>query len=545
MTFNRNSLISSIFFLALLLLGVMLLVSQRIGARLDQSNLWTHHTYEVLEALDDTTRTLLSAENSRRGYILTGNSSFRQQYLISAREVPVLLARLKKLTADNDAQQRRIVDLQQLTQERLLDLGSSLTPDNRGEGQAQVTEERSLLISAIETKTNEIKAAEQNLLRERRSTEQNVLRALIVVLLAGIFLAVALLAGAFYFARRESASRETTAAMLMEKSQALEAANKEMADLKSMTDLLQSATSLAEAGEVLSSFGAKFFPGDCGAIYLLNASRNLLADLASWGGSQQASFAPEACWALRRGQAHVAHDSSAVRCPHVGEKVQAYLCTPLAAQHETLGILHIGMLAPVLEDDLERRRELASAMADQVGLALRNIQLREQLRETSIRDPLTGLLNRRYMEEALVKEVARAQRGKAPLSVVIIDVDHFKSYNDTFGHEGGDFVLKEFGQLLRQVIRDSDVACRFGGEEFVLILPEASREVAGRRANEIREKVKQLQLLIGARSLGRITISAGVAALPENGDTGAALLSAADAALYRAKLGGRDRVELA
>jgi diguanylate cyclase (GGDEF)-like protein len=541
MTFNRNPLTSSIFFLALLLLGVMLVVSQRIGSRLEESNRWTHHTYEVIQTLDDTTRALLQSESLRRGYLLTGNNSYRQQFRIVSEDVPLLVAKLKELTADNPVQQRRVIELQQLTAEKLSVMASALDPGRR---QAQVTEESSALMSVIERKTNDIKRDEQNLLRERRALEQKVFHALIVVLLAGIFLAVAMLSGAFYFARRETANREAIAVMLREKTQALEAANKEMADLKAMTDLLQSAATLAEAGAVLSSFGEKFFPGDCGGIYLLNPAKSLLTEIASWGGCRHTEFVPEGCWSLRRGHSHLADNSSAVRCPHVDPAVQSYLCTPLAAQHETLGILHVGLLAGAADQDLERRRMLASDLADPVGLALRNIQLREQLREMSIRDPLTGLLNRRFMEEALLKEVSRAVRNEVPLSVVMIDIDHFKEYNDTFGHEGGDFVLREFGQLLRQAVRESDIACRFGGEEFVLILPEASGDAAFRRANEIRERVKKLKLLLGTRPLGVVTISAGIAVLPANGDTGARLLSAADAALYRAKLTGRDRVEL-
>jgi diguanylate cyclase (GGDEF)-like protein len=541
MTFNRNPLTSSIFFLALLLLGVMLLVSQRIGSRLEESNRWTHHTYEVIGTLDDATRALLQAESLRRGYILTGNNSYRQQFQMVSEDVPALLAKLKQLTADNQVQQRRVIELQQLAREKLEVMASAL---DRGQGQAQVTEESSALMSVIERKTSDIKRDEQSLLRERRALEQKVFHALIVVLVAGIFMAVAMLSGAFYFARRETANREAIAAILNEKTLALEAANKEMADLKAMTDLLQGAATLAEAGEVLSSFGEQFFPGDCGGIYLLDHSKTLLTALASWGGCRHIDFVPEGCWSLRRGHTHVADNVSAVRCPHVDPAVAGYLCMPLATQHETLGVLHVGLVAGSGDADLERRRMLASDLADPVALALRNIQLREQLRETSIRDPLTGLLNRRFMEEALVKEVSRALRNEVPLSLVMIDIDHFKPYNDTFGHEGGDFVLREFGQLLRQAVRESDIACRFGGEEFVLILPDASGEAAFRRANEIRERVKKLKLLVGTRPLGVITISAGIAVLPANGDTGARLLSAADAALYRAKLTGRDRVEL-
>jgi diguanylate cyclase (GGDEF)-like protein len=194
-------------------------------------------------------------------------------------------------------------------------------------------------------------------------------------------------------------------------------------------------------------------------------------------------------------------------------------------------------------DYLEKMKAKATAFAEQVALSIRSRQLREQLRELSIRDPLTGLLNRRHMEESLLRELSRAARTKQPLSVVMLDIDHFKSFNDTFGHEAGDHVLKEVGQVLQKNVRDSDIACRFGGEEFTLILPEADCDTALEIGERVRKAVKGLQLTLGRQHLGRITISAGISVFPVDGDTLQQLLSISDQALYEAKEKGRDRVE--
>jgi diguanylate cyclase (GGDEF)-like protein len=182
------------------------------------------------------------------------------------------------------------------------------------------------------------------------------------------------------------------------------------------------------------------------------------------------------------------------------------------------------------------------AAAEQVGLALGNLRLMETLRGQSIRDSLTGLYNRRYLEESLAREIDRARRRGIPVAVLMLDVDHFKRFNDTHGHEAGDAVLANVGEVLKRLSRGEDVACRYGGEEFVLVLPECPTDVASRRAEEIREAVRQLPLRVRGDSIEGITVSIGVAGFPDHGDDGPTVVAAADAALYRAKAEGRDRV---
>jgi diguanylate cyclase (GGDEF)-like protein len=171
------------------------------------------------------------------------------------------------------------------------------------------------------------------------------------------------------------------------------------------------------------------------------------------------------------------------------------------------------------------------------------VAAREALRMQAIRDPLTGLFNRRYMGEALERALRRAEHGGQPLSMIMFDVDHFKRLNDTSGHQAGDDLLTHISSLLQARTRREDIACRYGGEEFLLILPGAPLEAALRRAEELRHAIRETTLEQRGQPLGPISVSAGVACFPEHGTTADELLRAADSALYRAKDLGRDRVE--
>jgi diguanylate cyclase (GGDEF)-like protein len=164
------------------------------------------------------------------------------------------------------------------------------------------------------------------------------------------------------------------------------------------------------------------------------------------------------------------------------------------------------------------------------------------LRVQSIRDPLTGLFNRRYMEESLERELKRAARSSQSVAVLMLDIDHFKRFNDTFGHQAGDSLLRALGEFLRKRTRGQDVACRYGGEEFAIILVSASIDAAGRRAELLREELKTLHVEHAGRSLGNVTFSIGISLFPIHGGTTDKLISVADQALYRAKNEGRDRV---
>jgi diguanylate cyclase (GGDEF)-like protein len=212
-------------------------------------------------------------------------------------------------------------------------------------------------------------------------------------------------------------------------------------------------------------------------------------------------------------------------------------------QGELLGVLNLRSQHAENLDDA--KRELAYAVVEQIGMTLSNLNLRAALREQSIRDPLTGLYNRRYMEEVLKQHLSHVTRHLHPLGIIMIDIDHFKNFNDLYGHAAGDRLLRELGQLLQKYIRGEDIACRYGGEEFILILPGISLEVAQQRAEHLQREAKRLQLHNPDQSYERITLSLGVAIYPQHGGNIETVLHAVDDALYRAKREGRDRVAVA
>ncbi|UVC07702.1 sensor domain-containing diguanylate cyclase [Rhizobium sp. TH2] len=291
---------------------------------------------------------------------------------------------------------------------------------------------------------------------------------------------------------------------------------------------------------------ADFVGGLSGTVHLTSASRNLVDEVAQWGTvrSSVAQFAPEDCWALRRGQEHISGpEILSPRCAHITENGNyGYVCMPLAAQGETLGILHL--CEPNAAEKprwLDERRQILRGIVDTLALELANLRLRETLRQQSIRDPNTGLFNRRYLEETSSRELRRMERSHLPLVMIMLDVDHFKQFNDTFGHEAGDLVLKQVAATMLDNAREADIVSRYGGEEFAVVMPGASLQEGIERAEALRVAVKQLHVTHRGRTLGTITMSLGVAAYPEHGASWSELANAADHALYKAKEEGRDR----
>ncbi len=324
--------------------------------------------------------------------------------------------------------------------------------------------------------------------------------------------------------------------------------NSEVMLLGKMSNQLQACFTEKDAQATIAEFMRQLFPQQSGAIYRICGEINLVELLVKWGDNPpiELVFNPHDCWSLRSGRSHLFdRQHNDLPCQHYHSNcTEQSLCIPLMAQGETFGLLYL--TANSSSNKLTAaKQKLALAVAEHTGLALANLKLRETLRLQSIRDALTGLYNRRYLEEYLVTEIHRCKRSGKSLAVVMIDIDHFKKFNDTFGHKTGDMVLQELGKFLQNNVRSSDVVCRYGGEELTLILSEVSLEETQKIAEKIRLGVKQLNLKSHHQSVGSITISLGVAIFPQDGWTSARLLEAADQALYRAKKEGRDRVSVA
>lgn len=328
----------------------------------------------------------------------------------------------------------------------------------------------------------------------------------------------------------------------------LSEANAEIIGLNYMSDLLQACLTVEEACTVVPPLIQSFFPQISGGIFALSDSKNLVESVVTWGEpfSSELVFDPDRCLALRCGQPYfVADCNTGLHCGHLHSETMPaeYIDIPMAAQGEILGVLHLSSSVPGRLT--EGKQRLANIVARQIAVAFANLKLRESLKNQSIRDPLTGLFNRRYMEESLEREVRRAERNRQSIGIIMLDVDHFKRFNDTFGHQAGDVLLRELAEFLQACIRVSDIACRYGGEEFTLILPEAPLSVTQERAEKLRQGAKALKVEHRQQFLGQISLSLGVAIFPEHGVNGSSLLQAADAALYQAKKEGRDRTIVA
>lgn len=341
---------------------------------------------------------------------------------------------------------------------------------------------------------------------------------------------------------------------LAEKVQELEQRSKEINLLSEMGSRLQACKEASEAYAEISNFAEQLFPEWLGALCITSASRTAVETVAYWGAAAggERVFAPDDCWALRRGQPQSYwRGEKKAPCRHIDSaEVTESLCVPLMAQGEALGIMSMQIKGnqeqqePASRISGSAQLRLAAVLAEQVALALGNLKLRESLKNQSICDSLTGLFNRRYMEESLEREFSRANRNKTSVAFIMMDLDHFKRFNDTFGHQAGDALLRAFGELLKKSTRGQDIACRYGGEEFALVLTDSNLEGALKRAETLRQQVKQLSVEHAGQLLGAVSISMGVALFPDHGTTMTEVLRAADQALYTAKREGRDRISV-
>ncbi|NJN65531.1 MAG: diguanylate cyclase [Chloroflexaceae bacterium] len=325
--------------------------------------------------------------------------------------------------------------------------------------------------------------------------------------------------------------------------------NREVTLLNGMGDSLQSCASVSDAYRIVERTASRLFEGQSGALYILNATGTLFEAVARWGDDQ--SFVPTIhvaeCPVRQGGRVYtMTREFNEAQCSWFNPKTMySCLCLPLMAQESTFGMLRLVNGPLDTQEDYEHWLGLALMMTDNLALALANLQLRERLREQSIRDPLTGLFNRRYLDSTIGREIDRANRYHRSIGVIMADIDHFKQFNDTYGHDAGDALLRAVGAFFQSNIRSEDIACRYGGEEFVLILPDASLTNTQERAETLLRGIHHLKVAYGGMELDTVTMSMGVASMPEHGIAADTVIKTADVALYRAKRAGRNRVVVA
>ncbi len=560
------------------------------------------HSYKVLGSLSQVQFDVNQAEGAVQGYAATGREHFLSAYAVHKTSLENDRKELRRLLKDNPDQLGRVTALETMINQRMTMLADAIKARQKGQGSRSVRLAGPDVSRELTLRTDrlvgEIQSEERALLRGReegaaaaaRNTQLTIMTVLclaltLVAILGGLIvrgLLVAVrplvegarsvgsgdlsyrvpvrdddeigqLAKAFNdMADQLQRERHTTQEELVTSHDRLE----ELVDnlqlrhqqgdlLRRMLELLESSVDRTEAFRTASPFFVRLFPNSAGAVMAINASKSQV-DTVAWWGQEKAPdvFTPGACWSLRRGTLHLAREGDPEPfCAHVEEDCECSLCVPMVAQGEALGVLH---LRPHEGHALSQETlELAQSVAEQLSLAMANLSLRDTLRQQSIRDPLTGLFNRRFMEESLEREIFRARRKREPVSVIMLDVDHFKRFNDQYGHDAGDVVIQAVGRHLREAVRAEDVVCRYGGEEFVLIMPGSTLSHASQRAESLRTGVNQLALSLGTTQLPRVTVSIGVASYPMNGQTTATLIKSADQALYQAKRNGRDRIVVA
>ncbi|BBF68183.1 diguanylate cyclase [Sphingomonas bisphenolicum] len=586
---------------ALVLIALLALIWMLVDASIQtrDSFRWVTHSAEVIETMDDALVALREAESAQRGFVLTRNASFADPTDARIADARQSMARLVRLTADNRAQNIRARDVQALAERRVTLLRDTLEQARRGQFDAArgsiaagtgrdlmtmlslradsfLSEERALRITRIAAADSRLAWVRQLALVGGPLLALAIL-SISLLLIWGIRQPLGLIHQAMTALGRGDRDRRVTATMgsrefaqlahgynamadqlqaaiadqgrsaqdlqaahaqLLRNSDTLQERGEAIELLGGMAHRMQAARTDEELAQVIRVFVPRVLPGVPGALYAHNNSRNLLVPITGWNGFQprEEGFAPDQCWALRRGQSHfVAQPGGDIVCSHVDADL-LYHCEPLLAGGEVIGTLY---LQGVVQEESRFR---LTVMAENISSALVNHRLQRGLREQTIRDPLTGLFNRRYMQESLAIEIARARRSGAPLSVVMCDIDHFKRFNDEFGHDAGDTVLQSVATEMRSRFRDGDIVCRYGGEEFAVIAPGATAQALAARVEMVRKGIMEIVLRQGGRALGSTSMSFGIASWDDKmAIDGSTLVQAADAALYRAKREGRNR----
>ncbi|WP_434701896.1 sensor domain-containing diguanylate cyclase [Pseudomonas sp. D1-36] len=528
---------------------------------------WTNETRlerNVVEAQIDRIRNvqslLVDAETGERGYVLTEKEVFLQPYYIAISQLPPALKSLRESYQGDPAEEVgrveefiRHAEMKMAHLDRVVKLVSphgndaAVTEIAAGGGKALMDTVRTISAELISDEAEELAALERQLLSNIRWAVAVSIISFIVTLGLGRFI---------YTSMRRSIRRQSESAaaailvsdQLSQSLERLERRNGEIGLLAEMARLAQTELTQTETLQLASTYCQQLIPASEGEFFLYRNSADVLQQAASWGQAEgknaDVMLSPKDCWAIRRGRWHLTEHHHDLSCRHypaaLGTDQVTDCCLPLMAYGEILGLLHIRQVG--LQDLSEERLQIAEAVAEQTALALANGRMRQVLETQSIKDPLTGLYNRRFMDEALKRELARSERNGSALSVVMLDLDNFKHLNDSYGHPAGDAVLRAVSALLLRSLRSSDIACRFGGEELIVILPECPSESATSRAELIRASLEGLSLTDHGQTF-TVTASFGVASTETSGLDQGSLLKAADSALYAAKRLGKNRVE--
>lgn len=543
------------------------ILTERSLSRLADSRELVTHALFVDKTIRDMMSQMLDAETGQRGYLLSGRAPYLQPYYTALAKMRQSRTALGSALSHEPSALEQLNVLDKAIAAKLQDLEHTVSLKSEGRSDEGVelilTDTANQTMNAVREalrglETNQILRTNQQMAEDAREIRNNYL-----ILAISVLVNLLLLAGLVQRFRNAVTQGDVDQQVMDERnvelSRLLAAAatrNEQVQCLSGLNRFLQSCEDMDEAVGLLKQHLPSLMRSANGALYLMVAEQNHFSQSFTWGSNTYvASFAPGECWAARLGQPfRQPFQSGSASCAHLqSEQSDAHnnvQCLPLMAHGEWLGmvVLEAELVSEQPEiSEIEGSRRFA---IEQVGLSIGNLKLRESLRQAAIRDVLTGLYNRRFFDESSQREVIRALRlqgqgNYAGLALMMIDIDHFKRFNDQYGHDVGDQVLREVAQVLQNQTRGSDVAARYGGEEFTIVLADITKELALGRAQRVREAVEKLVLRPSGKDVGVITISIGLAQFPANGSTVEDLLSAADKALYEAKNAGRNRVVVA
>jgi diguanylate cyclase (GGDEF)-like protein len=512
--------------------------------RLITSAEWVQHTQEVLTSLQRASQLTERVESNTRLYLLSGDEEQLNRARTGASLLVTTAAHLGMLVSDNPEQTRNVQNLAQEASDLKQILNQFLPKSAAPEIQIQRCQHTIGLLTD----------REQWLLKERnQGSQHSSLRSIIteisyfaISLAISILLFSLLLRDAYRRKRVERLTMETNE-RLAQSVRALENRVRESHLLTAARDELQLCVDVAQVYQSAANTFSRLLNGSSGCLCIINNSRQMVEVVSKWGEPRLEDFSPlEACCGLRSGQARWRlPELSEIHCTHFpAEPPQRYLCRPMSAHGNTLGILYVECdneaIVTTVNEHLDGMRQLLQI----TGMAVATLNLRTKLENQSIHDPLTGLFNRHFMQISLERELARAARRNQMLAIFMLDVDHFKRFNDTYGHAAGDVALKAIAEIFTSRIRNEDIACRYGGEEFTIMLPDMTASLALERAETIRRAIASLHVPVGRDLIGGFSISIGIAVYPQNGENADLLLRRADLALYRAKHEGRNQVVL-
>ena len=508
---------------------------------------WVEHTQEVLSALQSAGQGIDRIEFGSRLYVLNKDEAQIFSARLSAVGLETSAHHIAALTSDNSLQARN--------SQQLLSCSQQLSDSVRQAGIALPVIPADALFRCREA-VSLMSEHERSLLKQRTKQSQHSslvslstecgFVALSLVTLFGLF--GLLLRDAF---RRRGIARQT-AATNRELAESVEALGERIHEARQLTacrDELQLCVTVQQVYRATADCLSRLLPGSSGALCIINNSRRMVEVVSRWGAGDDTclvseTFVPESCCGLRLGQQRWRRPGeSEIDCTHFGEGVpDQYLCVPMVAQGETMGVLVVECGDEAVHREVQEHMNGLQQLLQLTGMAVAALHLRAKLENQSIRDALTGLFNRHFMQITLERELARAVRSGTTLSVYMLDVDHFKQFNDTYGHGAGDLMLQSIAAAFQKSVRTEDTVCRYGGEEFAIILPGVTPEIAAMRAERIREAVANLSIPLENAPAGHATLSIGIAMFPDDADDAASLLRKADQGLYRAKHNGRNQV---